>query len=34
MSLGAIAEPARDDWGLGQVIVGKVVAVVQLLSHV
>ena len=34
LSLGAIAEPARDDWGLGQVIVGKVVAIVQLLSHV
>ena len=34
LSLGAIAEPARYDWGLGNVIVGKVVAVVQLLSHV
>ena len=34
MSVGAIAEPARDEWGLEQVIVGKVVAIVQLLSHV
>ena len=34
LSLGAISEPARDDWGLGKVAVGKVVAAVQLLSHV